>query len=321
MREYRPGKPLVFSHIPKCAGTSLGTALAQALQPERQVYAVDLSLIGGYTDFDDLRGAARESFIFSPEELPAEADFVSGHIAPATTRARYPGADHITTLRHPSLRVISQWAHSRSLSDFDLRHFGSRGSSAFRVGRKPLADYLGHHKIAPSVDNTLTRFFAWPHPALERTEFIDERHDDDLLAAALESLDGFGYVGLVEDTQFMDRLGQWLGREVVETKLNERVSMPRSRRPDLAVELDQKTVDVLRHRSRLDEQLWKHVARQTLPDIDPDALLSATWDKALERYAKALAAPGDFRPLRRTVETLYGWGSALRRRVDPRIKV
>src|SRR5689334_8175479 len=115
MRSYAPGRPLVFSHIPKTAGTSLTAALYAALKPEVFVHGMDTSLSGGFEEFDELHQAARELMYLSPEELPADASLVAGHIGPHTTMSRYPGADHITFLRNPSSRLLSQWMHLRAL--------------------------------------------------------------------------------------------------------------------------------------------------------------------------------------------------------------
>ena len=56
--------------------------------------------------------------------------------------------------------------------------------------------------LAPNVDNTIARFLAWPHPALSRTGFIAESDDESVVAAALERLDTFGYVNVVENARF-----------------------------------------------------------------------------------------------------------------------
>ncbi|HWA14830.1 MAG TPA: hypothetical protein VG817_00255, partial [Gemmatimonadales bacterium] len=55
MRRYEPGRPLVFSHIPKTAGTSLRVSLEAALRPEVSVTGIDTSLAGRY---DAVEGAA-----------------------------------------------------------------------------------------------------------------------------------------------------------------------------------------------------------------------------------------------------------------------
>lgn len=308
MREYAPGHPLVFCHIPKSAGTSLQAALIEALQPELVVRGVDLALLGGY-DLDTLGSKWRSMYIFDPEELSADAAFVTGHLSPGTTMSRYPDADHMTTLRNPRLRVVSQWIHSRALSEFDLRHWGSAGA-AYRIGRQPFVEYLQSEMIAPNVDNTITRFLTWPHPLLQRSTFIPTSHDDELLAAAIDRLDQFAHVGVVENPSFLADLGAWLGRELPNSRLNERTSIPRSRRPDLAAEMSPSTIELLDHRTRLDRQIWTHVAGTTL-DVDPDQLLQASWKKSIDRYASALENPGERRPVRQAVEALYEFKARL----------
>jgi hypothetical protein len=180
---------------------------------------------------------------------------------------------------------------------------------AFTVGRRPLVEYLDHDMIAPNVDNTMTRFLAYPHDLLKPTEFIDERHDDEILGAALERLGTFDHVGLVEDPDSLAKLGRWLECEVPDTRLNERSSVKRF---DLEAELRPAAREALAHRTRLDRRLWSQVARQALPDADPDAVLAAAWDKSISRYEEAMRNPGDRRPLRRTVEVVYGLAGRLR---------
>jgi len=311
MRQYGPGHPLVFNHIPKTAGTSLGAALAQALQPQVAVQGIDTSLFGGYDDVDAVRPSMRGYIFLSPDDLPADATLVAGHIAPGTTSVRYPGADHITVLRVPQVRLLSQWLHSRSVSELSLRHWGPAGD-AFRAGWRPLRDYLQHRKIAPSLDNTITRFLAFPHPLLERTSFIEERDDDELLAAARDRLDAFAYVNVIENRGFIDELSGWLGAELPQTQLNERTSVPPRKRPDLAAELDPTTRELLDHRCRIDARLWAHVAGRVVPDKAPAALLAEAVDGAVERYAVMLQKPYDASVVRRVAERVYELRARLR---------
>lgn len=313
MRDYGPGHPLVFSHIPKTAGTSLTAALVESLAPPVFVTGLDMSLVGGYEDFARVRAAERSTFFFEPEALPADASLVAGHISPGTTMARYPGAEHITFLRNPQVRLISQWLHSRSLSDFDIRHWGP-SADAFRVARQPLRDYLLDPKTAPNTDNTITRFLVFPHDLLEKDAFIDESQDEALLAAAIERIDACAHVDVVENPAFMARLGEWLGRDLPQTRLNERTSMPPKMRPDLEAELDEATRAKLDHRCRIDNQVWAYVARRTLPDADPADTLTESFAKSVDRYAAALDDPGQARPVKRAVESVYGMGARFRRR-------
>jgi hypothetical protein len=313
MREYGSGRPLVFSHIPKTAGTSLRAALAEALQPTVFVEGFDASLFGGYDDYDTISPAARSTIYLAPEEIPADATLVAGHISPWTTMQRFPGADHITVLRVPQVRVISQFLHGRAVSELQVRLWGV-AAEAFRVGWLPMREHLEHPMVAPNTDNTITRFLVWPHPLLKKTEFLDERHDDELYELALARLDQMAHVNLAENPGFMDDLSAWLGRSLPSTRLNERASVPPRRRPDLAAELTPETRALLDHRVRIDSRVWEHVARRVLPGEDPAAVRSTAIDGAIERYSDMLEQ-GDTRSLkRRGAEWLYDLAVRLRRR-------
>ncbi|HEV7193741.1 MAG TPA: hypothetical protein VGN35_11120 [Jatrophihabitantaceae bacterium] len=313
MREYGPGRPLVFNHIPKTAGSTITAALEQILQPAVFVRGLDRALVGGYDDLDAVKPSARTPFFMSPQDMPADATMVAGHIAPGTTMPRYPLGDHITLLRAPHTRLISQWLHGRSVSEFSLRHWGP-SAEAFRVARLPLSNYLQHAMLAPNVDNTITRFLVWPHPALSPTSFIEERDDDDIFTAAIERLDAFAHVDVVENPDFMAALGGWLGQELPHSRLNERTSVPPRMRPDLAAELRGGTREALEHRLRIDNRVWAHIARRVMPDTDVEQVREAALQKTIDRYAGMLTEPSGPITLRRVVERTYEIGV----RFDPR---
>ena len=313
VRAYGPGRPLVFSHIPKTAGTSLRGALHEILQPTVSVDGLDSSLFGGYDDYDDIRPLMRSKIFLSPDELPADATLVAAHISPWTTMERYPGADHITILRTPQVRLISQFLHCRSVTDFDLRRWGSVGN-AFRAGWGPLRDYLQDPMVAPNADNTITRFLTWPHVLVDKTSFIAEAHDEALFAAAIDRLESFGHVNVVENPGFMSELGAWLGQQLPENRLNERMWVPRRMRPDLAAELDAGTRDLLDFRCRIDLRVWAYALRLVLPDADPDEVRARSMQKAVDRYSTMLLEPDHTRPARRAVARLYDVGT----KIDPR---
>lgn len=305
MRQYGPGNPLVFSHIPKTAGTSLTAALQIALDPEVFAHGMDRSLAGEYDEFDAFNQTARDMMYLSPEEIPADATLVAGHIGPATTMARFPGADHITILRNPASRLLSQWMHSRSLTEFDIRHWGP-GAEAFRVGWQPLKDYLRHPLVATNTDNTITRFLAWPHDRLPAGGFIDPTDDEAIAAAAITRIDAMAHADVVENPEFITALGAWLGFELPQTRLNERAYIPKRMRPDFAAELDAETRELIDLRTRLDVRVWKHVAVRVLPESELDDILATSFERAILRYQESFANPAPSgRPVRRAVAFAY----------------
>lgn len=310
MRTYGPGHPLVFSHIPKTAGTSLTAALFDALKPEIFVQGMDTSLAGGFDDFEGFSPVAREMMFLTPEELPADATLVAGHIGPHTTMTRYPGADHITFLRNPRSRILSQWMHGRALTEFDLRHYGS-GAENFRVSWLPLAEYLRHPLLATNTDNTIARFLAWPHPLMPANGFIEPADDEEITASAIARLDSMAHVDVVENPAFVAGVGAWLGTELSDTRLNERTFIPRRMRPDFAAELAA-AEEVLIERTRLDDRLWHHVAEQVLPGIDLEAVLMQSFERAVNRYIDSFA---NERPSGRPIRRVAAFGYNTLKRV------
>lgn len=306
-------RPIVFSHIPKCAGTSIRSALLEALEPQRDHYFLDFSLVGGYDRIEDASPALQAKFIRDPMDLP-ESDLVTGHISPGTTQVRYPGAPHLTVLRNPACRVISQWVHSRSMTELDLRNWGP--SYPTRIARRPLVEYLQHEMIAPNIDNAITRFLVWPNDLLAPTALIDPADDDALFDLAMARLDSFLHVNVVENPDFMKELGTSLGVTLEGLRLNDRASYPPVVRTDLASEMTPETREILDFRTRIDRRVWTAVAQRVLPDADHGAILEEGIADSVRRYSALSAAPRRGGVVRRLAES----GLQMKAALDPRLK-
>ena len=314
MWEYRPKRPLVFTHIPKTAGTSLREAVKASVRPEVVFIGFGAVMLGPSPDVESLPRSVRRQVAYTPDELPLDAQFISGHIAPSTTRSRFPDADHFTVLREPRVRLVSNWLFARAHSDFNIRRWGSI-AKLIRAARSSLPDYANNPLVAIHADNGMTRLLLWPHELIPEDGFIDPAHDDALFEQAVAVLDPFSYVGVVENPGLVDEISHWLGRSLTLPRLNEVNELRQPDRPDLAAEVSGEAGELLRWRSRIDTRLWKHVAARTFPTADLDELAEGALESAIERYIALVAQPTRLSYPRRVVEGSYNlvarlkWGS------------
>lgn len=289
------GTPLVFIHIPKTAGTALRIALEEAIGAQRPHNCFDPTHLGGFEPSIITHPPMRARLKTRPEDYPADADFVVGHVAPSMTRSRYPGAPHLTVLREARSRIVSMWLYSRRFSNRQLRRWGA-GGALFTAARAPLVDYLSAPVSAGFTDNVMVRQLVWPHRHVPAADFIDPNHDDELLDAALASLASMDFSGIVEDRGLATSLGEWLGQAVtLDHREHEGVIDP-ALRPDVTTETAQ-AAELLRGRSRLDQVLWQELAAKVFPDESPDARSDRIFASTVARHASALAAAAP-RPLR-----------------------
>jgi hypothetical protein len=312
--EFEPGRPLVFNHIPKTAGTSLREAVRACLPPGEVFIGFDRSVLGPAPDVSALPRVLRRQCALSPADLPGDAVFISGHISPSTTRGRFPDSDHFTVLREPRVRLISQWLYARGHSDFNLRHWGELGAW-MRAARSPLREYADNPAAAQHVDNGILRLLLWPHDLMPSGGFIDPAHDDELFEEAVALLDAFAYVGVIENPEFLAELGAWLGHPLSPQRLNEANRLRQPDQPDLEAEVAGDGEELLRWRSRIDTRLWEHVGRRAFGG-DANEVMERTYRDAVERYETLIADPPRLSYPRRIAERSYSLLTAHRRRAS-----
>ena len=288
-----PGRPLVFNHIPKTAGTALTVALGRAVDPQHPFMATERNLLGG-REVQALSPAARSIVVSGPEEIPAGSDFVCGHISPATTRARFPHATEMTILREPKARLVSHWLFSRTYQDFMLRGWGAWADDV-KAARVPLSEFLANPRIAYYTDNAITRFLITPHDLTPFDRFIDEADDDAVLEAAFASLDRFHFLGVLEDPDLATSLSTWLGHDVRIERANETQPLPPTRRCDVGAECAG-AAELLAARTRLDARLWDRLATPTslVTDDSPAEERDRIFAAAIARHERLaeLEVPG-----------------------------
>ena len=133
--------PLVFMHIPKTAGTALTAALSASLSPRHFVSGFDRVFFGDFNGFDTIDPALRQSIYLESKNLPANGDFVSGHISFSTLRRVYPAAQYFTVFREPVSRLLSFWLYWWSQTESQLRSWGDWANYVKR-SRVPLGEFL-----------------------------------------------------------------------------------------------------------------------------------------------------------------------------------
>lgn len=284
--------PLVFTHIPKAAGSATYAALIQALSPRAPLAGFDHAIFGGFEAFDSLSPDQRADIYAGPEQLPADADLVGGHFAWSTTRRAYPGARHMTLLREPVTRVLSQWAYWRAQADAALAGWGS-WAARVRTAHQPLAVFLDDPAAACQSDNLAVRMLLWPHPLIPGDGFIAAEHDAVLSAEALDRLRGYDHVDIVENPGLERRLSHWIGRDFTMIRANETGMVPVARRTILHEEMTPQALDLIEDRSRLDLVLWRHAAAAVLPADRVETLRVRSIVRAVARHAYLLGPEPD----------------------------
>lgn len=286
-----PGPRLVLTHIPKSAGTALRYSLITATQAEHVVAGFDRSLFGGFRNFDAFEPQVRAIVALAPEELPAAPDIVCGHYAPSTTRARYPGAPHITVLREARARLLSHWTYWRCASPGHAPGWGGWESYVAKA-TGTLVDFLTNPLLAGPVDNVGLRMLLWPHPLIRDEAFIAESDDAELLALAIKVLDGFDFVDYIENPLFESRLARWIGGDFRLQRVNETMPVPAELCAPLERMFTPEAMTALAQRSRLDDALWRYVVGQHLAPPAVEALREAAFAAAIARHARLMEGPG-----------------------------
>ena len=290
--------PLGFVHIPKAAGTSVVQQLESRLRPRKFVYGLDLSQFGSFSAFDTMPVAMRATIFDHARPIPEEVDIIAGHLSPKTILAQYPTAKLVTFMRAPAPRLLSHWFYWRGYTDDILAKYGAWGD-AIASARSDLNDFLCTRQIACVIDNVTLRMLLWPHPLIPEDDFIDPKHDSDLLAEALRTLEQFSYVNIIEAPDTELSLNAWLkenyGRSFwasVQSALRQDESIRKnpSKVPavkmnvPLSIQLQNIENNAMNERIRLDDQLWHKIAARHFTQEEANRIYTESLSEAVKRY-------------------------------------
>jgi hypothetical protein len=129
-----------------------------------------------------------------------------------------------------------------------------------------------------------------PHPLIPAAGEINPRHDDEVAEAALDRLERFALVDVIENPRLTDNLSVWLDRSVSIGVVNRtEIIAARHRRP-LDQELTPEVWELIHHRSRLDGRLWRAVTAARLTKDERSDLTAREIERAVGRYRALMAA-------------------------------
>jgi hypothetical protein len=245
-----PG-PRCFLHVPKSAGSSFHELLLRAY-PEQGAVSPRRCDTTGFANFSD--------FSVDEGELAELAEFevVSGHFAvPHLLQITTP--DRIATIfREPRTRLISLYAYYR-LSPWLLEAW--HPYDIMLHGRRPLDEFLADESLAVETDNQGCRLLLHGDSRIPRDGFI--RGDDvtALAASAVEKLDSFGLVGILEAGRpTWDAFGRFFELDAHPVRVNVTGERPTGvmELPPLD-EVTARTIELLEERNAVDSLIYDRI--------------------------------------------------------------
>lgn len=229
VRETQVGEALwLFVHIPKTAGSSFRTALAERLKPEHNI---NIDKVRGTKSRDAAFGEAIDAFLALDRER--RFAFASGHLKMAEALRIREAVDRpvklLTMLRNPVSRVISEYRYQRTPAHPQHAQF---------IATFPTLESFVESRRS---QNKMFRHLALP----------DETVDHAI--ARLES--DFSLVGLVEMYPLSMQLCSRLTDQSF--KAMGRVNVTKDT-PNAEVQPSAELVESIRRANGKDQQLWRH---------------------------------------------------------------
>jgi len=165
-----------------------------------------------------------------------------------------------------------------------MASWGEWGAAAVRSVRT-FESFLADDSVLAQTDNVATRMLLWGHRRLPDAARIPRGADRKLGRAALRVLDTYTYIDVLENPDWAQNLGQWLGVAFTSTPEND---TPASDGPDgieLSKHLTPRAMNLLESATRLDAALWRNVARMVMPEESLPAIADAAFAATIARHA------------------------------------
>jgi hypothetical protein len=278
--------PPCFLHVPKSGGSSVHAALLAALpEGSLSVKSKDTSNVCfGFTAFDELGHEARRSLLVEECEFDAlsRSKVVFGHFCMPTLLRIAPPRSIATVLREPRARLLSLYASAR------LTPGQYEAWNPYRPDRhalRPLDEYLSEPQIAPEVDNAVCRMLLYSDPRIPALDFISSDHIESLASDAIDLLDQFGFVGVLErEHTTWEGLSRFFSATLRPAR--ERVTGSAGVVADalpLQNPISDRTLDLLEARTAADTLIYTHALMSESTEADAKQIRNSTFAAQLVR--------------------------------------
>lgn len=283
-------RTLVFTHVPKAAGVSMGRSLEAALETAATPVQ-DLTLFGDFAHWDSVALKWQQSILgVDLPKLPPESRLVVGHVSATATFAAYPDAAHVILLREPRARLLSHWVYWRSLTQDEMRAQGwGRWAEILTRAYGTFEDFLRDPAILQQTDNCVVRLLVSGHPLVPGDARIDPANDAVVLDAALAVLSRYEFADIIENRGWLRSCREWIGPGFAARRSNETKPPPPQLRAELADQLTPGALEALTHSSRLDAALWDALAARVVTAGQLSAFREAAFATTVAHHARLLA--------------------------------
>jgi hypothetical protein len=245
-------------HVPKCAGSSVYSALRRSLPPgSLSQKKMDAAMLGPGFSVESLSSRARESVVSTREDVAALANYsvICGHLRMSTLE-QLTGAGSIgTVLREPRSRLLSQYLSWRT----EL-HEGSPRFQPRDFALRPLDEFLSERSLAHANDNLVCRMVLEPDPRIPSSDFIAGPERAAIASDATAKLASLGFVGVLElGDMVWQGLSDLFGVALAPDQRN--VTGGQGMRPEtgpLSGPFTAHTIEVLAARTGLDALVYQH---------------------------------------------------------------
>lgn len=225
-------KKLLFNHLPKCGGTSLGYFI-------QNHYAANRTFM--------IRNPLHESikkFKSFSESEKNHYDLIIGHISHFLINDVSKDMIKTTVLREPIDRILSHYFYAKNEPSHYL-------NALINSENLSLADYV-QHKDVHEVRNYYTNHFS----KLELTDRFSS--DEDAYKQAMINIEEYDVVGTLENFDIYTKSLQ----ELVGFKSNyEKRDLYKTPIRKAVDEIDEKTLDIIKKHNQFDIEFYNHIKK------------------------------------------------------------